>query len=478
MAEKLLIGGKWVDATGGKSFPTINPANEEKITDLADANASDVDAAVKSARAALEGRPWAKMSAKDRSKVIWKIGDLLMSRVAEIAKLETQDNGKPIFESQYVDTPMSADIFQYFAGVKSSGETLPIHSGAFTYTLREPVGVVAAITPWNFPLLMAAWKLAPALAAGNAVVLKPSPLTSLTTLKLGEICLEAGVPEGVVNVITGAGAAAGEALVTHPGVDMVSFTGGTATGKSIMKAGADTLKRVCLELGGKSPNVVFADADLDAAVKGATIGIFYGKGEVCAAGSRLLVEESIREEFMSKLIARVQKTVPMDPMDPKCRFGAIVSKEQMEKVLKYVDVGQSEGAKLVSGGKRAKIGNGKGYFVEPTVFNDVKNTMKIAQEEIFGPVLSTISFKDPEDAIAQANGTIYGLAAAVWTKDVKKAHTFARKIKAGTVWVNTYNQYDAALPFGGFKQSGFGRELGAQAVEQYSQTKSVWIDLS
>ncbi|HLG20555.1 MAG TPA: aldehyde dehydrogenase family protein [Bdellovibrionota bacterium] len=477
-ARKLLIGGKWVDSSSGKTFPTINPATEEKITDIAEATVEDVDRAVKAARAALEG-PWGSMSAKDRGKIVWKIGELLMHKVDEVASLETADNGKPIFESRYIDVPVTADCFQYYAGwaTKFCGETIPIGPNSFNYTLREPIGVVAAITPWNFPLLLAAWKVAPALAMGNTVILKPASWTPLTALKLGEICQEAGLPDGVMNVITGPGGTIGMALANHPGVDKIAFTGETNTGKSIMKSGADTLKKISLELGGKSPNVVFADADLDAAAKGASIGIFYGKGEVCAAGSRLFVEAKVHEQFMDKLLSRVEKLQPADPMDPKTRMGAIVAKKQMDKVLEYIDIGKKEGAKLVSGGESVKVG-GKGYYLKPTVFDQVDNKMRIAQEEIFGPVLATIPFNDVDDAVAKANDTIYGLASAVWTRDIKKAHAFAKKVKAGTVWINTYNQYDAASPFGGYKQSGYGRELGIQALEMYTQTKTVWVDLT
>ncbi len=477
--RNLLINGKWVSSSNGKTFPTINPATEEKITDIAEATNEDVDRAVKSARAALEG-PWGKMSTRDRAKIVWRIGDLLLQKIDEVAALETMDNGKPIFESRYIDVPESANCFHYYAGwsTKFGGETIPISPNSFNYTLREPVGVVAAITPWNFPLILTSWKVAPALAMGNTIVLKPASWTPLTALKLGEICQEAGLPEGVMNVITGPGGSVGMALVTHPGVDKIAFTGETTTGKAIMKAGADTLKKISLELGGKSPNVVFADADLDAAAKGASIGIFYGKGEVCAAGSRLFVEKKVHDQFMDKLLSRVEKLKPGDPMDPKTRFGAIVAKSQMEKVLEYVEIGKKEGGNLIFGGNRADIGTGKGYFVNPTVFDQVECKMRIAQEEIFGPVLATIPFEDVDDAIVKANDTIYGLAAGVWTRDMKKAHHFAQKVKAGTIWVNTYNQYDASSPFGGYKQSGFGRELGSQALEHYTQTKTVWVDLS
>jgi aldehyde dehydrogenase (NAD+) len=419
------------------------------------------------------------MKPRDRAKVMWKLADILTARAAEIGHIETIDNGKPIFESQFVDVPAAAECLYYFAGWsgKHTGETIPVAGGAFTYTLREPVGVVAAITPWNFPLMMPTWKIAPALACGNTMIVKPASYTSLSMLKFAEYAREAGLPAGVLNVIPGGGGTVGNAIVDHPGVDAIAFTGSTEVGKTLMERGARTLKKVSLELGGKSPNIVFADADLDAAAKGALNAIFYGKGEVCAAGSRLLVEESVHDELMAKVIARAEKMVAGDPLDPKTRLGAIVSKAQMESVLGYIEAGRSEGARLVAGGGRADIGTGKGYFIKPTIFDDVRPDMKVAREEIFGPVLATLRFDGVEDAIAKGNDTVYGLAAAVWTRDVSKAHRVARAIKAGTVWVNTYNLYDPALPFGGFKESGFGRDQGRDALEKYTQTKSVWVQL-
>jgi aldehyde dehydrogenase (NAD+) len=358
------------------------------------------------------------------------------------------------------------------------GETIPVDGNYLTYTLREPLGVVAAIVPWNFPLLLAAWKVAPALAAGNTVILKPASQTPLTAIALGEIAVEIGLPPGVLNVLTGPGSTMGQAIVEHPGIDKIAFTGDTSTGKGIMRAAADTLKRITLELGGKSPNIVLADADIDAALRGATTGIFYGKGEVCAAGSRLLVDKSIKDQFMEKLAARTKKMVAGDPMDPRTRFGALSSKKQLETVQRYVDIAKKEGASLVAGGDRADIGTGKGYFFQPTVFDNVTPEMTIAREEIFGPVLATIEFSDVDEAIAKANDSQYGLAAAVWTRDVKKAHYVARKLQAGTVWINTYNIYDTAAPFGGYKASGFGREMSSHALEHYTQVKSVWVDLN
>ena len=478
--HQLFINGEFVDARSGETFPTINPATEETIANVASAGPEDVDLAVKAARAQMEpGSDWQKMKPRDRAKVMWRLADILSERAAEIGRIETLDNGKPIFESQYVDTPAAAECLYYFAGWsgKWTGETIPVADNAFTYTLREPIGVVGAITPWNFPLMLAVWKIAPALACGNTVVIKPAANTSLSLLKFAEYAREAGLPNGVLNVIPGEGSVVGGAMVDHPGIDAIAFTGSTAVGKGIMARAASTLKKVALELGGKSPNIVFADADLDAAAKGALNAIFYGKGEVCAAGSRLLVEESAHEELMEKVVERAAKMVAGDPLHPKTRLGAIVSKQQMDSVLSYIDAGKSEGAKLVVGGERTDIGTGKGYFVKPTIFDDVKPDMRIAREEIFGPVLATIRFKDAEDAITKGNATVYGLAAAVWTRDVSKAHRIARAVKAGTVWVNTYNLYDPALPFGGFKESGFGRDQGRDALEKYTQTKSVWVNL-
>jgi aldehyde dehydrogenase (NAD+)/phenylacetaldehyde dehydrogenase len=477
--KKLLINGEWRASSSGKTMPVVNPATEDVIAEVASADRPDVDAAVAAARAALDG-PWGKMSARERGRLIWKLAERLMERADEIARLETLHNGKPISESRQIEIPASAECLQYYAGWadKIHGETIPVKGNALAYTLREPVGVVAAIVPWNFPLLLASWKVGPALACGNTVVLKPASQTPLTALALGEIAAEVGFPPGVLNVVTGPGASVGQAIVEHPGIDKIAFTGDTSTGKQIMRSAADTLKRITLELGGKSPNIVLPDADLEAAIRGATIGIFYGKGEVCAAGSRLLVDRSIKGEFVEKLAARAKKLTPGDPLDPKTRLGAIASKTQLERVLGYVDKGKREGASLVAGGARADIGTGRGYFMQPTIFDNVRPEMTIAREEIFGPVLATIEFSDLDEAIARANDTPYGLAAAVWTKDVKKAHYVARRLQAGTVWVNTYNAYDTAAPFGGYKQSGFGREMSVHALEHYTQVKTVWVDLN
>ena len=475
---RLLINGEWIE--GLKKFATINPATEEVLADIVESSPTDVDRAVQAARRAFEDRngPWRKLSASERGRLLWKLADLVEKNIDELAELETLDNGKPIFESRYVDMPMVVDVLRYYAGLatKIHGETVNTFETAFTYTLREPVGVVGLIVPWNFPLLLASWKLGPALACGNTLVLKPAEQTPLTTLKLGELSIEAGFPAGVINILTG-GPDTGKAIVAHPGIDKIAFTGSTAVGKEIMRGAADTLKRVTLELGGKSPNIVFSDADIDGAVKGAINGIFYGKGEVCNAGSRLFLESKLKDEFTEKLAARASKMRPADPLDPKTRLGAIVSQEQMKTVLGYIEAGKSEGATVVAGGNRASVDGGKGFFIEPTIFGDVKNDMKIAQEEIFGPVLSVLTFDDVDEVIDRANNNPYGLAAAVWTRDVKKAHTVSRRLKAGTVWINTYGLMDASLPFGGYKSSGFGRELGAHAIEHYTEIKTVWLNM-
>lgn len=478
--SKLFINNEFVDAKSGETFETSNPATEEKLVDVASAGPEDIDAAVRAARSQLEtGSDWQKMAPRERGKIIWRIADLLMQNAEEVGHIETLDNGKPIFESQYVDIPAAAECLYYFAGWsgKVTGETVPVSDRAFTYTLREPIGVVGAITPWNFPLMLAVWKIAPALACGNTLVCKPASNTSLSLLKFAELAREAGLPAGVLNVVPGRGSVVGNAMVDHPGIDAIAFTGSAEVGKGLMARASNTLKKVSLELGGKSPNIVLADADLDAAAKGALNAIFYGKGEVCAAGSRLLVEESVHDDLIERMLSRAEKMVPGDPLHPKTRLGAIVSKEQMETVLSYIETGKSEGAKLITGGERGDIGTGKGYFLKPTIFDDVQPEMRIAQEEIFGPVLATIRFDGVEDAVKKGNQTVYGLAAAVWTRDVSKAHRIVRELKAGTVWVNTYNLYDPALPFGGFKESGFGRDQGRDALEKYTQTKSVWMAL-
>src|SRR5260221_3592437 len=470
MRKQLFINGEWRDAAGGATIEVVNPATEEVIAEVASAERSDVDAAVAAARAGLDGAG-GKLSARDRGRIVWKIGEKLLEKADELARLETLHNGKPIFESRQIEIPAAAECFQYYAGWadKIHGETIPVKGNFLTYTLREPVGVVAAIVPSTFPLLLTGWKVAAALACGNTGIIKPASQTPLTALALAEVAQEAGLPPGVLNVITGPGSKVGQMIVEHPGIDKIAFTGDTSTGKGIMRGSADTLKRITLELGGKSPNIVLADADLDAAVRGATTGIFYGKGEVCAAGSRLLVDRSIKSEFVDKVAARAKKMAPGDPLDPKTRLGAISSKKQLENDLRYIEIAKKEGAQLVAGGGRADIGTGKGYFLQPTVFDGVTPEMTIAREEIFGPVLAAIEFGDVDEAIARANDSNYGLAAAVWTKDIKKAHYVARKLQAGTVWINTYNVYDTAAPFGGYKQSGFRPGMRTPALAPQTQ---------
>ncbi|CAN5294463.1 aldehyde dehydrogenase DhaS [soil metagenome] len=474
---KLFIDNEWVDAESGRTFEVMNPARAEVLTEVAEGDAADVDRAARAARAAFEEGPWRAMSPRQRGRLLWDLARRMEERKEEIARVETLNNGKPLFESG-IDVAMTIETFEYYAGwtTKIEGETIPVSTGPqLNYTLREPVGVVGAIVPWNFPLNLASWKVAPALAAGCTVVLKPASETPLTALLLADIAREVGLPAGVLNVVPGGGSTAGEAIVAHPEIDKIAFTGSTAVGKQIAARAAETVKRVSLELGGKSPNIVFADADLSSAARGVLTGIFYGKGEVCAAGSRLFVERGAHDAVVEQVAAGAGKMKVGDPFEKGTRIGAIVSEKQMKTVLGYIEKGKAEGARVVTGGGRADVG--PGYFVQPTVFDDVTNDMTIAREEIFGPVLATLSFEDLDEVIAAANDSPYGLAAAVWTRDIRKAHYVAQRLRAGTVWINTYNLYDAASPFGGYKQSGYGRDLGRHALEQYTQTKSVWVDL-
>jgi len=476
VSKKMLIGGKWVEAASGKTFATVNPATAETLAMVAEGDAEDINRAVEAARKAFDTGSWSQMKPSDRTRVLLRIADLIEKHSDELAQLETLDNGKTIFESRNVDIPGAAETFRYYAGwpTKIYGETNPSDPSFFNYTLREPVGVCGQIIPWNFPLMMAAWKLAPALACGNTIVLKPAEQTPLTAIRLGELLLEAGIPEGVVNIVPGFGPTAGAALANHPLVDKVAFTGSTEVGKEILKASAGNLKRVSLELGGKSPNIVFLDADQDAAAAGAFMGIFFNQGQVCCAGSRLFVEQKIYDQFTDTLASSAASVKQGPGLDKESRLGPLVSQEQYDRVLGYIDIGKKEGAQVKVGGE-ANSSLGKGYFVKPTVFTNVNNSMRVAQEEIFGPVVTTIPFKNEEDVIREANNTVYGLAAGVWTKDVSKAHRISRALRAGTVWVNCYNQLDPISPFGGYKQSGFGRELGRHALELYTQIKSVWL---
>ncbi len=476
--RKMLIGGKWIEAASGKTFPTFNPASGDVLAQVAEGDKEDIDQAVKAARKAFETGPWRRMTPSERGRLVWKLADLMEAHLEEFAQLETLDNGKPITVSRAADVPLAIDLFRYMAGwaTKIEGNTIPISvpytPGAryLAYTLREPVGVVAQIIPWNFPLLMAAWKLGPALAAGCTVILKPAEQTPLSALRLGELITEAGFPEGVVNVVPGYGETAGAALAAHPDVEKVAFTGSTAVGKLIWAAAAGNLKKVSLELGGKSPNIVLRDADLDVAIPGAASAIFFNHGQCCCAGSRLYVEKGVFDK-VAEGVAEQAKKIKLGPgLDPTTEMGPLVSDEQQHRVLGYLEAGFREGAKAVTGGR--KLGD-KGYFVEPTVLVDVRQDMKVMQEEIFGPVVCAMPFTDPDEVIAAANDTIYGLAAAVWTRDISKAHRIASALRAGTVWINCFNIFDAALPFGGYKQSGWGREMGHDALELYTEVKAV-----
>ncbi len=476
MRTRLFIANEWRDATSKKTIEVVNPATEEVLADVQAAGDEDVGAAVDAARACFESDDWQGMSPRRRGAILHRAGELLAERIDDVAALETRQNGKPLFESR-IDVSMTVETLKYYAGWadKLDGRVTSVETGDFVYVDRVPLGVVGAIVPWNFPLNLASWKFAPALAAGCTVVLKPASETPLTALAMAEVMLDAGMPPGAFNVIPGGGSTTGAALVRHPGVDKISFTGSTEVGRQIMTMAAETVKRVTLELGGKSPNVIFADADLKAAVRGAQNGIFYGKGEVCAAGSRLLVERSVHDQVMEELVARAKKLIPGDPFEKGTRLGAVVSKRQQETVLSYIEAGRKE-ASLVAGGNPAQV-NGKGWFVEATIFDDAEPGMKIVDEEIFGPVLSVLTFDGVDEGIALANRTMYGLAAGIWTKDVQKAFKVARAIRAGTVWVNTYNLYDSAAPFGGFKASGYGRDLGREALDGYTDSKTVWIGL-
>jgi acyl-CoA reductase-like NAD-dependent aldehyde dehydrogenase len=478
--KKMLIGGKWVPSESGKTFETHNPATGKVLATIAEGDAKDIDKAVIAARHAFEEGPWSKLKAAHRARLIYKLADLIEQHTEELAQLETLDNGKPITESRYVDLPEIIETFRYYAGwaTKLEGETVNVNSNFFTYTLREPVGVVGQIIPWNFPMLMAAWKLGPALACGNTCILKPAEQTPLSALRLGELICEAGFPDGVVNIVTGFGPdSAGEALAKHMGVDKIAFTGEDKTGREIVKSSTGNLKRVSLELGGKAPNIVFADANIDAAVQGAIGAIFFNQGQVCCAGSRLFLEKSIHDEFMSKLSSHTGSLRQGHGLEETTQIGPQVSKEQQDKVLKYIDIAQGEGAKLVCGGEVPGGDLAGGYFVKPTVFDNVKNEMRIAQEEVFGPVLAVIPFSSTEEVAQLANDTTFGLSGAVWTSDVTKAHKLASHIKAGTIWVNCFNEFNSAMPFGGYKMSGYGRELGKHSIDLYTNIKSVWIKL-
>ena len=469
-----LIGGEWVDAADGATFETLHPATEEVIANVAKCGEKDVDRAVKAARKAFEEGPWPKMDARDRGHLLSKLADALQDHFEELAALETLDNGKSINDSRG-DLGLVIDCIRYYAGWadKIHGDTVPVRGDYFTYTRREPVGVAGQIIPWNFPMLMVAWKWGPALAAGCTVVMKPAEQTPLTCLRMADIATEVGFPPGVINIVPGYGEA-GAALVKHPDVDKIAFTGSTETAQHIMADAAQTLKRLTFELGGKSPNIVFADADLDAAAAGADIGLFLNQGQCCCAGSRLFVERSVHEEFVGRIVERAQARTMGDPFSESTVQGPQIDRMQFDKIMDYIDRGRSAGAKLLTGGERH---GDRGFFVQPTVFDQVSDDMDIARDEIFGPVMSVLPFDDLEEVTERANRTLYGLAAAVWTKDVTKAHRVAHAVKAGTVWINCYDVFDAGASFGGFKQSGIGRELGEAALANYTELKTVTMSL-
>jgi len=476
---QLFIGGKWVDAASGREFASYNPSTGEINAYVAEAQAEDVDLAVKAARKAFESGPWAEMSPTERGRLLYRAAQLMWERKDFLAEVESRDNGEPINETKLVLVPLAIEILEFYAGLanKIQGETLSTPESRFIYTLKQPVGVVGAIVPWNVPLMLAIWKIAPALAAGNTMVIKPAEDTPISILELMKIFQEAGLPDGVINVVPGYGETAGAALASHPGIDKLAFTGSTSTGRLIMQAAGKNLVPVSLELGGKSPNIVFEDAVLEDAVNGTLFGIYLNQGEVCAAGSRLFVQDSIYDKFMDLFVKKAKSIRVGNALDPSTQMGPLVSEKQLNTVANYVRIGCEEGARLTLGGQRiAEMGQGN-YFM-PTVFEEVRNDMTIAREEIFGPVVSVIRFKDEEDVLRMANDTMYGLASGIWTTDIKRVHRMARGLQAGTVYVNTYNMLDAAAPFGGFKKSGFGRELGIEALDLYTQTKCVWIDLN
>jgi aldehyde dehydrogenase (NAD+) len=475
VCDRLLIDGKWCEATTGQRFATVNPATEQVIAEIAEAGASDIDAAVVAAGKALRRGPWPMMTGADRGRVLRKLADLMREQSEALVLIESLDAGKPLAATRRMDLPAAIDCLDYYAGWtdKIAGEVVPTRRDALTYVHRVPVGVVAAIVPWNFPLMNAVWKIAPALACGCTIVLKPAELTPLSALWLGQAALKAGLPPGVLNIVPGFGATAGSALVSHPGVDKIAFTGSPQTGRFIMRAAAENITRIGLELGGKSPSVVFADADIEAAVRQTASGAFFNAGQVCSAATRILVEDAVHDRFVEALAKRAKSLRLGNPLDAGTTMGPVISERQMERVLGYVEAGRTEGAETICGGARA---GGTGYFVAPTVFAGVGADMRIAQEEIFGPVVAVQRFADEDEAVELANGTDYSLAAAVWTNDIHRGHRLSQRLDAGTVWVNTYGPTDTRLPWGGMGgQSGIGRDLGRTAIDNYTEQKVVWL---